>query len=132
MKKSLFYVSGILTLLWGIAHLFPTANVVKGFGDISTDNRLIITMEWMVEGFTLIFLGLLIFVVTITDATSKLAKNVLVSIVVMLFAMAILSLFTGFGVNFLPFKLCPFIFSASAILIVIGLNSKKNVPVTNG
>ena len=124
MKKILFYISGILSLLWGIAHLFPTAGVVRDFGDISSDNKLIITMEWIVEGLTLIFLGLLIIVVAKTDTESKLAKYINILIVGMLFSLAILSLFTGFGVAFLPFKLCPIIFSVSAILIIIGMNSR--------
>ena len=124
MKKTLFYISGMLTLLWGIAHLFPTAGVVQDFGDISPDNRLIITMEWIIEGLTLIFLGVLTMVVTKTDSQSKLAKNVYILIIGMLFTMAILSIFTGFRINFLPFKLCPIIFSASAILIIIGIKLK--------
>ena len=123
MKKILFYISGILTLLWGISHLYPTAGVVRDFGDISADNKLIITMEWIVEGLTLIFLGVLIIVVTKTDTESKLAKYVYILIVGMLFSLALLSLFTGFGVEFLPFKLCPIIFSISAVLIIIGMKS---------
>jgi uncharacterized membrane protein YwaF len=124
MKKTLFYISGMLTLLWGIAHLFPTAGVVQGFGDISSDNKLIITMEWIIEGLTLIFLGVLTIVVTKTETQNKLAKNVYILITGMLFAMAILSVFTGFRINFLPFQLCPIIFSASAILIIIGMKLK--------
>ena len=124
MKKILFYISGMLTLLWGIAHLFPTAGVVKDFGDISLDNKLIITMEWIIEGFTLIFLGILTMVVTKSETKSKLAKNVFTLITGMLISMAILSIFTGFRVNFIPFKLCPIIFSVSAILIIVGMRSK--------
>ena len=124
MKKILIYISGILTLLWGVAHLFPTAGVVRDFGDISSDNKLIITMEWIVEGLSLIFLGVLSIVITKTDNESKLAKNVYILIVCMLFSLAVLSLFTGFRVDFLPFKLCPIIFSVSAILIIIGMNSR--------
>ena len=111
----------MLTLLWGIAHLFPTAGVVRDFGEISSDNKLIITMEWIVEGLTMIFLGVLVIIVAKTDTESKLAKYVYILIVGMLFSLAILSLFTGFGVEFLPFKLCPIIFSVSAILIIIGM-----------
>jgi len=124
MKKILFYISGMLILFWGIAHLLPTAGVVRDFGDISSDNKLIITMEWIVEGLTMIFLGVLIIVLAKTDTESKLAKYIYILIVGMLFSMAILSLFTGFGVEFLPFKLCPIIFSVSAILIIIGMKSR--------
>jgi uncharacterized membrane protein YwaF len=123
MKKILFYISGTLTLLWGIAHLFPTAGVVRDFGDISSDNKLIITMEWIVEGLTMIFLGVLVIVVTKTDTESRLARYVYILIAGMLFSLAILSFFTGFGVAFLPFKLCPVIFSVSAILIIMGIRS---------
>ena len=124
MKKTLFYISGLLNILWGIAHLFPTAGVVEDFGDISADNRLIITMEWIIEGLTLIFLGVLTMVITKTETQSKLAKKVYVLIIGMLFTIAILSIFTGFRINFLPFRLCPIIFSTSAILIIIGMKSK--------
>ena len=114
----------MLILLWGIAHLIPTAGVVRDFGEISSDNKLIITMEWIVEGLTMIFLGVLVIIVAKTDTESKLAKYVYILIVGMLFSLAILSLFTGFGVEFLPFKLCPIIFSVSAILIIIGMKSR--------
>ena len=43
----LLYIGAILSFLWGVAHLFPTANVVKGFGEISKDNKNIIAMEWI-------------------------------------------------------------------------------------
>jgi small-conductance mechanosensitive channel len=116
MKKLLFYISGTLTLIWGIAHLFPTAGIVRDFGDISSDNRLIITMEWIIEGLTLIFLGVLTITITRIETESKLAKSIYVLIMCML---------TGFRIDFLPFRLCPIIFSASAILIILGMKSKS-------
>jgi hypothetical protein len=127
MNKKLLYIAGALTLLWGISHLIPTAGVVRDFGNISTDNKLIITMEWIGEGMTLIFLGLITIIVTMSDTESKLARNVCLSIVCMLFSMTIVSLCTGFRIDFLPFKLCPLIFSSSAVLIIVGMKSK---PVT--
>jgi len=45
MAEVLLMIGAVLTALRGIAHLFPTTSVVAGFGEISTDNRLIITME---------------------------------------------------------------------------------------
>jgi len=45
MAKVFIYVGSSLPLLWGIAHLFPTKSVVKGFGEISEDNKNIVTME---------------------------------------------------------------------------------------
>ena len=59
-NEVLLYTGSALSIVWGIAHLAPTRAVVKDFGDISADNRRIITMEWLAEGFTLIFIGLLV------------------------------------------------------------------------
>ena len=116
----LLYLGAALTALWGIAHLFPTASVVKGFGEISVDNRNIITMEWINEGATLIFIGSLVAVVTFVDPLSAVSRAVFLVAVIGLIALSLISLFTGFKVNFIPFKLCPVIFTASAVLIVIG------------
>jgi len=50
----LLYVASALCATWGMAHLFATRGVVSGFGDISIDNKRVITMEWVVEGIALI------------------------------------------------------------------------------
>jgi hypothetical protein len=46
----LLYIGAALTLLWGIEHLFPTKSVVRGFGEISADNRRIITTALILAG----------------------------------------------------------------------------------
>lgn len=113
------YVGGFLNICWGIAHLIPTNNVVKDFGNIGRDNELIIRMEWINEGLTLIFIGVLVILVTLFTKIRTLAiKMVYLSSFAMLLAMAVLSLFTGFKVDFLPFKLCPLIFTVSGALIL--------------
>ena len=116
----LLYVGAAITIIWGVAHLFPTKSVVKGFGDISTDNKHIITMEWIIEGVALIFIGFIVAGASIIGIDHKVSVFVFFSSSVMLIVLAVISLFTGFKVNFLPFKLCPAIFSASALLIMIG------------
>jgi len=116
----MLYLGAALTALWGIAHLLPTGSVVKGFGAISTDNQRIITMEWIVEGVCLIFIGVLVASVTFIDPMSAASKVVFLLAAIGLLVLAAVSLFTGFKVNFLPFKLCPIIFTASALLILIG------------
>lgn len=109
-------------LLWGIAHLFPTRNIVKDFGDISTDNKRIITMEWIIEGIALIFIGTLLLAVTfIGEKGSKTATLVYISSFLMMVILAVISLFTGARIKFLPFRLCPIIFSTSALLILLGM-----------
>ena len=78
-------------------------------------------MEWINEGFTLIFIGLLVIVVTVIgDGKNKIVKAVYLIAFIMLEAMSVLSLFTGFNIDFVPFRLCPIIFTVSGILILQG------------
>jgi hypothetical protein len=116
----LIIVGAAITIIWGVAHLFPTKSVVKGFGNITADNKNIIAMEWIVEGVSLIFIGIIVLGVGFIDATSNVAAFVYLTSAGVLIVLAIVSLLTGFKVNFLPFKLCPVLFTTSAILIVIG------------
>jgi CHASE2 domain-containing sensor protein len=121
IRKALIISGSLLNIIWGVAHLFPTNSVVNDFGNISLDNKRIILMEWINEGFTLIFIGLLVLIVTIVNKeNNKTLKIVYIASSIMLFSMAILSIFTGFNINFIPFKLCPVIFSVSGILILQG------------
>ena len=120
MDLVMLYLGAALTALWGTAHLFPTRSVVKGFGTISVDSQRIITMEWIIEGVSLIFIGALVASVTFIDPISTVSKAVFLLSATGLVVLASVSLFTGFKVNFLPYKLCPFIFTASALLILVG------------
>ena len=120
MSQVLLYIGAILTVIWGISHLIPTKNVVAGFGDISEDNRNIITMEWIIEGVSLIFIGALVGVLTYIGPFGELARAAYAVVAAGLLALAIVSLFTGFKVKFLPFRLCPFILTISAALVFIG------------
>jgi len=120
MDLILLYIGSGLTVIWGVAHLFPTKSVVRGFGEINIDNKRILTMEWITEGLTLIFIGVVVAAVTVIDPSNAVSNAVYLIAVIMLLVMALLSLFTGFKVSFLPFKLCPFIFTFSAVLIMIG------------
>ena len=109
-----------MIILWGMGHLIPTKNIVKGFGDPSPDNRKIITMEWIAEGLSLIFLGVIVLLFNIifgaTYAGTALTARICAG---MLIALAILSAFTGAKTSILPMRLCPFIKSMVAILFVI-------------
>lgn len=102
MADILLYVASAMIGLWGIAHLFATQGVVAGFGELTVDNRRIITMEWIVEGVALVSIGILV----VAIAT--------------LVVPGLVSLFTGFRIAFLPFRLSPFVFGLSATLIALG------------
>lgn len=116
----LLYVAAAMTGVWGISHIFATRGVVAGFGELTADNRRIITMEWIGEGVTLISLAALVAVVTAIDPSTSVSFAAYGVAIATLVALAIVSLFTGFHVAFWPFRLCPVIFGISAILIALG------------
>lgn len=120
MNETLLYLGALLTGAWGITHLFPTAGVVRDFGEIGQDNRRIITMEWINEGATLIFIGALVAVVTVVDREASAARATYLAAIAALNGLSVISLFTGFHVHFLPFRLCPVIFTGSSLLILAG------------
>ena len=116
----LLYIAAALTAVWGVSHLVATSGVVTGFGELSADNRRIVTMEWITEGVTLVSLAVLVATVTAIDASAPVTSGVYAVAIATLLALAGVSLFTGFRVAFLPFRLCPVIFSLSAALIAAG------------
>jgi hypothetical protein len=120
MNYIFLYIGSLIILGWGIAHLFPTVKVVQGFGDISPDNRHIITMEWIIEGALLIFLGSLILIITYIDPYDPISRTVYRLSFIFLNVLTLISLFTGYKHSFIMFKLCPYIFTGSSILILIG------------
>ncbi len=116
----LYMGAGIITV-WGIAHIIPTKAVVKGFGEISQENRRIITMEWIAEGLTLCFIGLLVLFVTIWgEAQSRTSIMVYMASAAMLVIMAALTSVTGARTSIVPIKICPFVKIAVAILFILG------------
>ena len=74
MNLVLLYAGAALPLIWGVAHLFPTRNVVAGFGDISLDNKRVITMEWINEAAALVFISAVVFAATFIDHTSPVSQ----------------------------------------------------------
>jgi hypothetical protein len=117
----LLYVGAAVITVWGIAHIVPTKSVVNSFGKISQDNRRIITMEWIAEGLTLCFIGLLVLFVTIWgEAQNQTSAIVYLTSAVMLVAMAVLTSTTGARTSIVPIKICPFVKIAVAILFFLG------------
>jgi len=120
VNQVVLYIASATISLWGVAHLFATKGVVAGFGDLTADNRRIIAMEWIVEGVALISTAAFVATATATRPEAAAASAVYAVAVGTLIVLAVVSLFTGFRVAFLPFRLCPVIFGVSAALIVLG------------
>jgi hypothetical protein len=116
----LIYVATAVLVIWGVAHICATRGVVAGFGELTADNRRIIIMEWIVEGVALISLGAFVAVATAIDSQVSVAMGIYIVAIAILIALTMVSLFTGFKIRFLPFRLCPVIFMLSAVLIALG------------
>jgi hypothetical protein len=86
-------------------------------------------MEWIVEGVALVSTGALVAAVAGVDAhgvsrvpgtPSPVVATAYGVAIASLLVLALVSVFTGFRVRFLPFRLCPAIFTISAVLIALG------------
>ena len=122
INNILLQVGSIVIIVWGIAHIVPTKSVVRGFGDISQDNKRIIKMEWIAEGLTLIFIGALVLGITfLGGAQNPISRNVFRASALMLIIMAILTASTGARTPIVPIKICPAVKIAVAILFLLGV-----------
>lgn len=121
MSEVLLYIGSALAILWGAAHLFATKPVVRDFGDISGDNRLIITQEWIAEGIATCFIGLLVLLVTALEGASNPVSLIVYRASAGLFVViAGLTVLTGARTPGIPFKICPFLLSVVAALFLLG------------
>jgi hypothetical protein len=118
---AILYIGSVIIILWGIAHLIPTKAIVKGFGEISGDNKKVLTMEIIAEGLTLIFLGLIPLLATfLAGPKEKTSQLILFSFAGMLIAMAILTALTGARTPTIWYKLCPVVKTVTAVLFILG------------
>jgi hypothetical protein len=117
----LLSVGSVVIFLWGMAHIAATSSVVNGFGELSEDNRRIITMEWIGEGLTLCFIGTVVMLASVIACS----MNPLLPIVyrgsaIMLMVLAVVSTATGARTSFLPMKICPVIKTSVAVMFLLG------------
>lgn len=108
MRPGLLFGGAVAIFLWGVGHLVPTRGIVEGFGPISQENRRIIAMEWLIEGLTLCFLGVLVAVTSaVLGAEAEATHLVTRACAAMLLVLAVVSALTGARTSVLPMKLCP-------------------------
>lgn len=95
--------------------------VVGEFELKSIDDRRVLTMEWIAEGFTLCFIGILVVVVTVWGGSENPVSIIVYrASAVMLIFMAVLSFFTGARTPIIPYKICPPLFTTAATLFFGG------------
>ncbi len=119
MATALAYVAATLVALWGVAHVIPTRQVLKGFEPISIDNRRIILQEWLAEGFTMWGIAAVVVSVTVAAGAGAAASHwVYRASAGVLLALAVLTTLTGARTPVLWFKVCPLLQTVCAILLV--------------
>jgi hypothetical protein len=120
MTTALLITSAVVLAGWAIAHALATRGVVAGFGEISQDNRRVVIMEWLNESILLALIAGLLLAVALLGVDTT-GSWVLVGCVIALNTMSLLSLFTGFRINFLPYRPCPAIFTGTSVLVISAL-----------
>ncbi|UCF78600.1 MAG: hypothetical protein JSW03_11080 [Candidatus Eiseniibacteriota bacterium] len=116
------YIGSAIIFVWGVGHLVATRSVVAGYGELTVDNRRILTMEWVAEGLTLCFLGVL---PSLVAGSGGLAlppgRAAVYAAAAMLFVLAGLSAATGAKTSVVPMKACPIVKTVTAALYVAGV-----------
>jgi hypothetical protein len=122
MPETLAYVAAGIVFLWGASHIIPTKQVVAGFGEISKDNRYIITMEWVAEGLSFMFVAALIAAVTWSGKTPEAAEDLVYRVSTgFLLAVGAWTAMTGAktsGGGAIWFKMCPVVMSVTSGLLI--------------
>ncbi|MGZ4393943.1 MAG: hypothetical protein ACXVZ2_01100 [Gaiellaceae bacterium] len=119
MADALVYVAGAALILWGAMHIAPTTSVANSFGEISTDNRRILVMEWVAEGVTHISIGTLVILVAAVEGSAGPTAHLVYRVLaVALIALATLTAFTGARTPVIWFKACPFVLTGAAALLL--------------
>jgi len=121
MNEIMIYIGAAIIILWGIAHIIPTKAIVKGFGEISEDNKKVLRMEIITEGLTLIFLGVLpLFITLFGNSQSYEAHVVYFLTAVILLVMALITLLTGARTPVIWYKICAPVKVLTAALYLVG------------
>ncbi len=109
-----------MIILWGIAHIAPTRSIVKGFGELTEENRSILTMEWVGEGLALIFIGVLVLLITLLHGPQDpVSASVFRIAGGMLVVMAVWTGITAGRKSVLFFKICPVVKTTGAVLFFV-------------
>ena len=117
----LLYLGAAILFVWGVAHIIPTRNVVAGFGPLSEDNRINITMEWVAEGLALAFVGALVALVTAAGGASDPVGGIVVwAVAAFCIIIGAWTFIVGRRSSILPIRLCPPVLLVAAGLLVLG------------
>ncbi len=121
LSDFLIYPGAIITIAWGIYHVFPTKKLRAAIDKKKWESREILFMEWILEGITLIFIGSLVLAVYTSEGGADTAAHIVYrGSGIMLAVMATWTLITGAITSFRPLQICPFVKLVAGALIFFG------------
>ena len=121
ISNILIYSGTLLTIIWGIIHVIPNKKVMAAIGKKNWEMQEIVFMEWILEGITLIFIGILVFLVNTFGEGPNVACHIVFRVsAAMLASMATWTLITGAITSFRPLKFCPFVKLIAGTMIFFG------------
>lgn len=117
MNAALAYLGSILLVIWSIVHLLPTRAVVQEFGHMDSDNVRQVIMGWLIEGLTLMFIGIMVLLLLIFKEPDNGATLMIMKITSgYLLVLAFVSYLVGNRTNLLPLKASPLVKCAVAAM----------------
>ncbi len=117
MNATLAYAGSILLIIWSIIHLVPTRAVLREFGPLDSDNSRQVIMGWLVEGLTLMFVGVMVLLLLIFKEPDNGTTFMVMRIVsAYLLVLAFVSYLVGNRTNLLPLKASPLMKCAVAAM----------------
>jgi len=134
VRDVLLILGAILIITCGSIHILLTKSVINGFTNMSEGNKKVTSMEWIIEGLFLYFIGTLVLIITFSRLAEEfVSKIVLGASFVLLMIMAILSLITVLNLRIddmtlqpkkkkiidIHLKSCPIIKFTSGILFLL-------------
>lgn len=113
-------VGSVVLIVWGIAHIVPVCSILRGFGEISKENRRVVSSTWIAEGLTLIFVGAIMGLTSYYGNIFADFENLLTQACAgFLLGIALLDVFTKSRNPVLPMKLCPIIVGGAGVLYLV-------------
>jgi hypothetical protein len=120
MAAVLAYAAAAVIAARGVAHAAPTRQVLAGFEPVTADNRRIILQEWLAEAFTMWGIAAVVIIATAAGGPDYGARAWIYRTAAgLLVALAALTALTGARTPVVWFKICPFLLTGSAVLLLI-------------
>src|SRR5271166_3366286 len=114
MDANLAYIAAAVVAAWGVLHAVPTQRVVAGFEPMTSDNRRVITQEWLAEALTMWGIAAIVVAATAAGGSSDVRGWVYRAAAGLLIALGVLTGLTGARTAVVWFKVCPFLLAGSA------------------